>query len=61
MICYAVIDTNVLVSALISNHADAATVLLVGRLLSGEIVPVYSDEIMHEYREVLGRKKFRFE
>ena len=61
MICYAVIDTNVLVSALISNHADAATVQLVSRLISGEIIPVYSDEIMHEYREVLGRKKFRFE
>lgn len=61
MICYAVIDTNVLVSALISNHTDAATVQLVGRLISGEIVPVYSDEIMREYREVLGRKKFRFE
>lgn len=61
MICYAVIDTNVLVSALISNHADAATVQLVGRLISGEIVPVYSNEIMREYREVLGRKKFGFE
>ena len=61
MICYAVIDTNVLVSALISNHTDAATVQLVGRLICGEIVPVYSNEIMREYREVLGRKKFRFE
>ncbi len=61
MICYAVIDTNVLVSALISNHTDAATVQLVGRLISGEIVPVYSDEIMREYREVLGRKKFKFD
>lgn len=30
-------------------------------MISGEIVPVYSDEIMREYREVLGRKKFRFE
>lgn len=61
MICYAVIDTNVLVSALISNHTDTATVQLIGRLISGEIVPVYSDEIMHEYREVLGRKKFKFD
>ena len=61
MICYAVIDTNVLVSALISNHIDAATVQLVGRLISGEIVPVYSDEIMREYREVLSRKKFKFD
>ena len=40
MIYYAVIDTNVLVSALISNHTDAATVQLVDRLISGEIVPV---------------------
>ena len=61
MICYVVIDTNVLVSALISNRADAATVQLVGRLISGEIVPVYSNEIIREYREVLCRKKFRFE
>ena len=49
MICYVVIDTNVLVSALTSIHADAATVQLVSRLLSGEIVPVYSDEIIREY------------
>lgn len=61
MICYAVIDTNVLVSALLSNRPDAATVQLIGRLISGEIVPVYSNEIMSEYREVLGRKKFGFE
>ncbi|MCM1123586.1 MAG: putative toxin-antitoxin system toxin component, PIN family [Eubacterium sp.] len=61
MICYAVIDTNVLVSALLSNQSDAATVQLVGRLIGGEIIPVYSTEIMREYQEVLGRKKFRFE
>lgn len=61
MICYAVIDTNVLVSALLSNHADSATVQFVGRMLCGEVVPVYSAEIMQEYREVLGRKKFKFE
>ncbi len=61
MICYAVIDTYVLVSALISNHAEAAIVKLVGRLVSDEIVPVYSDEIICGCRAVLGRKKFRFE
>lgn len=61
MIYYAVVDTNVLVSALISNREDAATVRLIGRLLRGEIIPVYSREILHEYREVLSRKKFRFE
>ena len=61
MICYAVIDTNVLVSALLSNHSNAATVKLIGKLLEGEIVPVYSGEIMREYREVLDRRKFKFE
>ncbi len=60
MSCYAVIDTNVLVSALLSNHTDAATVQLLVRLIGGEIIPVYSCEIMREYREVLSRKKFKF-
>lgn len=41
MICYAVIDTNVLVSALLSNHHDAATVQVISRMLAGEIIPVY--------------------
>ena len=61
MTCYAVIDTNVLVSALLSSHADAATVQIIGRLIGGEIIPVYSGEIMQEYHEVLSRKKFKFE
>lgn len=33
MICYAVIDTNVLVSALLSSHDDAAYRLLVNCFL----------------------------
>ena len=61
MICYAVIDTNVLVSALLSNHPDSATVLLVGRMISGDLIPVYSTDTMNEYREVLQRKKFNFD
>lgn len=58
MICYAVIDTNVLVSALLSNHADAATVQVIGRMIAGEIIPIYSEQIMREYQEVLCRKNF---
>lgn len=60
MSCYAVIDTNVLVSALLSSHDDTATVQVVARMLSGEITPVYSDAIMTEYRNVLSRRKFGF-
>lgn len=58
--CYAVIDTNVLVSALLSNSEDAATVQVVIRMLGGEITPVYSNAIMDEYCKVLRRKKFGF-
>ena len=60
MSLYAVIDTNVLVSALLSAKDDAATVQVVEKLLSGEIVPVYSAAIVKEYREVLSRAKFGF-
>ena len=58
---YAVIDTNVLVSALLSSHSDSATVLLIGKMISGEIIPVYSADIMSEYQEVLSRRKFKFD
>lgn len=61
MICYAVIDTDVLVSALLSSKDDAATVQVMIRVLSGEIVTVYSTVMAKEYREVLLRKKFGFE
>ena len=60
MICYAVIDTNVLVSALLSGHDDAATVQVIERMIGGDVIPVYSNTTMSEYREVLHRKKFRF-
>ncbi len=60
MTYYAVIDTNVLVSALLSSHDDAATVLVVGKLFSGEVIPLFSDEILKEYNEVLRRTKFHF-
>ena len=60
MICYAVIDTNVLVSALLSTRDDAATVQIISKLFEGTIVPIYSIEITKEYRQVLGRSKFGF-
>lgn len=60
MTCYAVIDTNVLVSALLSRRQDSATVLVIERMINGDIIPVFSREIMNEYREVLSRKKFKF-
>ncbi len=55
-----VIDTNVIVSALISKHTDASTVQIFNAMLTGRITPVYNDEILAEYGEVLRRKKFHF-
>ena len=55
-----IIDTNVLVSALLSSHEDSATVRLLMMLLDGRIIPVITDRIFSEYGEVLRRKKFRF-
>ncbi len=60
MICYAVIDTNVIVSALLSSKDDSATVQVLGRVICGAVIPVYSNAITKEYREVLSRKKFGF-
>ena len=60
MKCYAVIDTNVLVSSLLSKNDLSATSQVVIRMIKGEIIPVYSSKILSEYYEVLTRKKFRF-
>jgi putative PIN family toxin of toxin-antitoxin system len=60
MIYYAVFDTNVLVSALLTHNKDAATVRVFRQMMSGRIVPLYNEEIIAEYQDVLGRKKFGF-
>ena len=60
MKCYTVIDTNVLVSALLSSHDDAATVQVVNKIFSEDIIPLYTAEIIDEYDNVLHRKKFNF-
>ena len=57
---YAVIDTNVIVSALLSRHQDSATVKILDYLYGRTIVPVYNDEILEEYATVLRRTKFNF-
>ena len=57
---YAVIDTNVFVSALLSRHSDSATVQVVNAMLENGICPLYNQEIIDEYQEVLHRGKFHF-
>lgn len=56
----ATFDTNVLVSSLLSRRDDSAVVLVVEAMLRGEITPLYNDEILNEYGDVLRRSKFHF-
>lgn len=55
---YAVIDTNVLLSALLSKNEDAATVKVLDAVFDGKIIPLYHQDILAEYDEVLHREKF---
>ncbi|MCM1330375.1 MAG: putative toxin-antitoxin system toxin component, PIN family [Ruminococcus sp.] len=54
----AVIDTNILVSALWSKKGAPARV--VSLIIGGEIIPCYDYRILDEYRDVLKRPKFKF-
>ncbi len=55
---YAVIDTNVLVSAFLKENSIPRYVI--NYMYSGKIIPIYNDEIIAEYTEVLHRPKFSF-
>lgn len=54
-----VIDTNVLVSALLKPDGPPGRVL--GAAVLGIIEPVYSMAILTEYEDVLTRRKFAFD
>jgi len=53
---YAVIDTNVLVSAMLKYHSVPGSIIDLA--FDGPIIPVLNDAIEKEYREVLSRPKF---
>ena len=54
---YAVIDTNVLVSAMLKWNSVPGSIMEL--VFTGSIIPVFNREILREYREVLLRPKFR--
>lgn len=58
---YAVLDTKVIVSAMLSKNDDAATVQVMNMVLRGDVVSLYSKDTIAEYREVLARSKFKFD
>jgi predicted nucleic acid-binding protein len=57
---YAVIDTNVLVSALFSISGNSNPSIIVRKIIDGVITPLYNEDILDEYEEVLNRDKFPF-
>ena len=56
---YAVLDTNVIVSAMLKTSSVPGQVA--AEALHGDIIPVLNDEIIAEYEDVLSRPKFRFD
>ena len=50
-----VIDTNVLVSALLSAHGAPGTIIQ--QVLAGRVTAVFDDRMLSEYREVLARPR----
>lgn len=61
MTCYAVIDTNVLVSSLLTSNPDSAIAGIINSIRDNAIIPMYDDHIMEEYSAVLRREKFNFD
>lgn len=56
---YAVIDTNVIVSALLSSNPFSNPNIIVNAINIGVIIPLYNNDILTEYEEVLKRPCFR--
>lgn len=55
MIRYVVIDTNVLVSAMLKWRSVPGLVLK--HVFDGNLIPVFNDKILKEYQEVLHRER----
>ena len=59
---FAVVDTNVLVTALISKSIDSNPMKVFRAIVTEQIVPLYNDEILlQEYQSVLSREKFHLD
>lgn len=56
----AVIDTNVIVSALLSHDGKSNPSIVLTNVISGNITPLYNEDIISEYKDVLSRDNFPF-
>lgn len=57
---FAVLDTNVLVSAMFTGNPSSNPRQILDMALEGTITPLLNKEIIDEYAEVLSRDKFPF-
>ena len=55
-----VIDTNIIVSALLTKNPLAPTAQIIDAVMDGKLRPFHSPEIIDEYRKVLSRSHFHF-
>lgn len=55
---FVVLDTNILVSSLISNDKQSTINQLINFVFENKIIPIFTDDIYDEYLEVLNRKEF---
>lgn len=57
---YAVIDTNVIVSFLLTRDSGSTISKMMKAINDERLTPLYSDEILEEYTDVLNRERFHF-
>ena len=58
---YAIVDTNMIVSAALPSRSDSPPKRIMGAIVKGTIVPIHSEYLLNEYRGVLQRDRFRFD
>ncbi|MBR1645631.1 MAG: putative toxin-antitoxin system toxin component, PIN family [Selenomonadaceae bacterium] len=55
---YAVIDTNVVISAMLKPNSIPGEI--VNLVADGKIIPLFDEKILAEYTDVINRPKFKF-
>jgi len=60
-VVYAVVDTNVIVSSLLTKNPLSPVMLVMHELFAGKVQLLVNDAILAEYKEVLSRPKFHLD
>lgn len=57
---YTVIDTNVIVSSMLTGNPTSPTKWILSKIREKNIIPIINADILEEYADVLSRDKFHF-